>query len=301
MVVIFAANYVLLLGLRDILYFVLPIGPPAIPRLKRLSLKDVPARKFLNSLVFWLAFVLSALRLINYLPYFLIFIPVAYSIFRAGEKKIISHGALVLLTTLAMLGVTTFIVRGQPVLLRFESKYSVDLWIYNASNSLIDDMMAAGQSLGLNTAGIERLAALVPQVQNNLVVLLFVSLYMFCAVTLGAFARVILPGSGFRPPKYFEIPPVMPVAIVALAALAAAGHYNIPQLALAVGAVYYLWGVNLAIYFMRGGRPLLNIFLAFAGALYPVTIVVFIALGIADNLFDLRRAAAMLGLRPAQR
>lgn len=296
---IFALNCVLLLGLRDIIYFILPIGPPTIPRLKsirRFSFTNLLTLKTPVRIVFWVAFAFSAGYLHNYFLYFSAFIFVSYFLLKAAEKKWINHGWLILLCSLLIFVITLVFINNQPVLLRINKQFSIDLWIYNASNSLIDAMIAAGQRFGLNTSGIERMAGLVPWAQKNIAALFFVSIYLFCGAVSGRLAKMILPGTSYTAPAYYNVPPLMPFALAAAAVLIASRYAHIPQIVFAVAAVYYIWGANAAIHFLRGGHWALNLFIVFAGALHPVSIAFFIALGVIDNLFDLRRSAAVLGV-----
>ncbi len=292
---IFGLNIILLAGVRDILYFLLPIGPPTLSRLRSMKPAQALSARTLLRIVFWVAFAFTAVFLINFLLSFALFVIAAYFVFTAAERGRIGAGRLIMLSAVLLAAVTFEFIRRQPVLLQFDRQFSVDLWVYNASNSLIDALLTACNVLNVNTAGIERLEALVPWIQHNMFGLLFLSLYFFSAVFFGRLARLILPGTKYEAPAYYRVQPVKEFAVVAVLALAAAAYLDSPQIAFVVAGIYYFWGVNLLIYWLRGGRWALNLFIAAAGALHPVLIVIFITLGALDNLLDMRRLSAVLG------
>ncbi len=292
---IFALNIILLAGVRDILYFVLPIGPPTLSRLRSMKSSRPFTGRMLLRIVFWVAFAFTAVFLINFLLSFALFIVAAHFVFSAAERGRISAGRLIMLSAMLLTAVTFEFIRRQPVLLQFDRQFSVDLWVYNASNSLIDALLSACNRLKVDTAGIERLEALVPWIQHNIFGLLFLSLYFFSAVFFGRMARLILPGTKYEAPVYYRVPPVRELGLIAAPALAAAVCLGSPQVAFVVAGIYYLWGVNLLIYWLRGGRWALNLFIAAAGALHPALVVTFISLGVFDNLLDIRRLSAVLG------
>jgi hypothetical protein len=292
--VIFLLNYVLALGTRDLLYLVLPIGPPTMPRIRTAVEGGVSAAVLFRRIIFWIAFAVVVVPNFVFLMPIAEFIVVSYFFFKAAEKNKLSHRLLALSCGAVLAAVAIFFVYGQPVLLRIDRQFSVDLWIYNASNSLIDTLIYAGRRIGADTAGIERLETLVPLVQKNIFALLFLSMYLLSGVTLTKLGRMILPGTSYKAPVYYKIAPVREFALIAVAGLAAAHFLHEPQIAFAVAGVYYLWGVNALIYMLRGGHWALNMFIAAAGALNPWTMTALIALGAADNLLDIRRLAAVL-------
>jgi len=119
-----------------------------------------------------------------------------------------------------------------------------------------------------------------------------------------------LPWTKYSAPAYYRLPPVN-AFIVAGPGIIVAAHYGLAsqQAAFATWGVYYVWGVNLLVYTMRGGHWLANLLILAAGALHPATLALFIFIGIVDNLLDLRRLSSVLGLdvearpvakRPAQ-
>jgi len=300
---IFTLNYVLLIGVRDILYFVrdktlvLFGRGPRKRRRKRIPIPDYRAlMKVLYRIIFWAVFVCAAFFFFYFLLPVCGFVMLAYFVFRAAEKKRISPNRLIAVCA-ALLALAAFaFIRSQPVLLKIDRQFSVDLWIYNASNSLIDTMLEAGRRLHVNTGGIVRLEALVPWIQENIASLIFLSLYVFSGAFITRLARAVLPDTKFEAPAYHRIAPVREFGVIAVLLLAAAHYLHAPQLTFAVAGIYYLWGVNMLIYALRGGQWALNVFIAAAGALNPPTIAFFIALGALDNLFDLRRMAAVFGL-----
>jgi len=291
---IFFANYILVAGTRDILYFVLPIGPPGLPRLRKALKGGISATSIFRRIVFWFLFAAVAVMLNHFLLPVIGFIIVSYFIFKAAEKNRLDAGHLALACGIVLGATAVLFVRSQPVLLRIDKQFSVDLWIYNSSNSLIDTLLYAGRRIGADTSGIERLETLVPWVQENIIVLLFLSLYLFSAVTLTKLGRMLLPGTRYESPAYYKIAPVREFGIMAIAGLAAAHYLHSPQIVFAIAGVYYLWGVNALIYMLGGGHWALNMFIAAAGALNPWTIAALSALGAVDNLMDIRRFTAIL-------
>ncbi len=292
---IVALNYMLLIGIRDILYFILPIGPTARQRRRAKSAHGFFGFNTLKRIIFWTAFVYVALLMRNFVAPVSVFVILAYFLFKAAEKKRIAPNYLVAVCA-ALLAATAFVfIRSQPVFMKIDRQFSVDLWIYNACNSFIDAMLAAGLRLHVNTTGIARLEALVPWVQENVTALLFLSLYLFSGIFITHLARAILPGTKYESPLYYRIAPVREFGVAAALLLIAAHFLHAPQLTFAVAGIYYLWGVNMLIYSLRGGQWAANMFIAAAGALNPWTIAFFIALGALDNLFDIRRLATVLG------
>ncbi|HOX27790.1 MAG TPA: hypothetical protein PLQ76_01405 [bacterium] len=301
MVLVFVMNYILFAGLKELIYFLFPIGPPTLPRLKAIRASDVLKLSTAKKVVFWAMFVPIAIFLINFILPFTACILFAYILFGYAERKALKPGRLLFLTSILVMIVTFAFVKSQPVLMRIDSQFSADLWIYNASNSLIDVLISAAQSLGLPTAPVERLAALVPVVQRNMFVLLYLSLYFFCGVTINKLIGMILPDSKYTAPVYYEIAPDRMLGVLSIAALVAARYLNAPQLSFVVAGLYYLTGINAIVYFLRGGWWPINAFIVAAGTLNPAVAAIFIAVGVLDNLFDLRRAASVLGfeIRPA--
>ncbi|MEW5946495.1 MAG: hypothetical protein AB1742_09875 [bacterium] len=294
---IFATNYIIIIGLRDILYFILPMGRPAKPRLKKPPAARLFSLNALKRLVFWTAFAGAALFLFQMIIPFAAFIAASCLLFRLAERGRLSAGALTLACSILLTGVTSAYVASQPVLIRFDDRLSVDLWIYNSSNSFIDVLIAASQRMRMDPSGLERLAALVPHVQKNIFSLLYLTLYLLCGFLLSWLARIILPGTEYKAPPYYGIAPVRLFAPAAAAVFAWGNYANVTQAQFIVGGIYYIWGVNALVFAAGGCHWTAGLFIAAAGALHPASIGALIALGVADNLLDVRRLCAVLGVR----
>ncbi len=298
MIVIFFSNYVMFIGLRDILYLILPIGPPARPRIKAFGAKDLLRKKTLIRILLWILFIPISVFLIKFLMPFVGFIVLAYFLFANAEKRRIGEAWATMLCAVLLMALTFAFIKTQPVLMRIDTQFSVDLWIYNVSNSYIDLMIMAAQKFGIGTEGILRLAELVPWIQNNVFGLLFLSLYLFSGAMLGSISKLVLPGTGYRPAPYPSFGPVWIFGLFAVVCMIISAFVPIPGLMFVVGGIYYLWGANFLFFAIRGGHRLLNLFIIAAAALHPATVAVFIVVGVLDNLFDLRRFAAVAGLVP---
>ncbi len=298
-VVIFGFNYVMIAGIRDILYFLLPIGPPGKKKYPSISWAEFLKPTVIYRIVFWGLFVLAMLLLFRFFVHFVIFVLVSYFLFTAAERRRLAPGPLVLLTSLLIMAITLFLINSQPVLLMIENHLSVDLWVYNAGNSLIDSMISAGLKLGIDTSGIERLAAVVPVVQKHLVGILYISIYLLSLVVTGSLVKVILPWSKFKLPEFHEIPPVKMFPLVTAACLITAHYMKAPELVFVALAIYYFWGINFLFHLIGGAHWLLFLIAVAAGSLNAVVIPVFIIIGILDNLFDFRRILRMIGVGKA--
>lgn len=295
--VIFVLNYVMLAGIRDILYFLLPIGPPSRKKAAAVSWSNFLKPGFAYRILFWAAFVIAILRLNLLFFHFLIFVLISYFLFSVAERRRLGPGLLIFLTSILLAAITAILISSQPVLMNIENQMSADLWVYNASNSMIDTMLQAGMAMGIDTTGIERLAAIVPAVQKNIAGILYISIYLLSFVAIGTLVKVILPWTKLRMPHYYDIPPVKWFPVAAAACLVAAAYMQAPALVFVVLALYYIWGMNLAIYLLGGAHWIVFLVAVAAGAMHEPVIPVFIAAGILDNLFDIRRALRMLGVR----
>lgn len=290
------ANYVMLLGLRDIIYFIAP-GPGGR---KPFNLEPGKAGVFgiARRIIFWVAFVsVSALFMYLIIP-FTLFVIAGRLIFTAGKSFRIRPPAMSFFSALLMLVITFAHVRSQPVIQQFGEQFSADMWLYNAGNSLLEKMMRAAMGLNVSTAGIEYLAGMIPSIQRNMLGFLVLSIYVFSSVLTGSLSGIFTKGRGIEMPPYYCVPPVKIFPVIALAILAAGRFVNIGPMYFVLGGIYYALGVNLLIYAMRGGRWYANLILLVAGAMHPVSITIFIVLGALDNFLDLRRLGALLGLRP---
>ncbi|MFC1474522.1 hypothetical protein ACFLQK_00620 [bacterium] len=289
------ANYILVVGIRDIIHLVAGMFSPKRKKKPPLTKEYFLSKKFISRIIFWLAFCAVIVLMIPFILPVLVIMIFATLIFRAAERNVIGAGRAVMLTAVLIVVVTALYVRSQPVLQNIENQLSIDLWIYNAANSLIDAMLATGMKIGMDTSGIERLAALVPYVQENVFVFIAISVYIFCVITAGKLAQMILPATKYRAPVYYMISPEKFFLPAGALMAAYAWYANVPQLYFVIGGVYYAWGVNLLVFALRGGWWPLNLLVLFTGVMHPAPIVFFVALGVLDNLFDFRRAAAIFG------
>ena len=290
---VLAANYILILGFREILRLVSG-GMAGARRKKRKSGPGATLKKVVvNGVLFWPVFLCVVLIMARFIVQLLAILIAAAAIFRVAEKRNMAAGRVVMAAAALVTAVTALYVRSQPVLLSIEDQLSVDLWIYNAANSLLDAMTAAAMRAGMDTGGLERLAAMVPRVQENIFVFITISIYIFCGVTVGKLIKMILPDTKYAAPVYHMIPPekyLLPLgALVSLYAW----QSHVPQVCYIAAGVYYAWGVNLLIFALKGGWWPLNLFVLFCGAMHPVSIGIFICGGVLDNLFDFRRMAAV--------
>lgn len=294
--VVLIANYIMLLGIRDIIYFIVP-GPGGR---KPFNLSPGKSGLFaiIKRIIFWVAFLaVCAVFMYLILP-FLLFVIIGGVIYSAGRSLRIRPPMMTLLSASLMLAITLIHIRSQPVIVKFGNQFSADMWIYNTGNSLLELMMRAAMQMGISTSGIEYLAGLIPHVQKNMYGFLILSIYIFSSVLTGKLSIIFLKGRSLELPPYFVVSPVKFFPVVALLVVAG-GHYaDMGPALFVICGIYYAWGVNLLIYSLKGGHWAFNMVLLVAGAMHPVSIVLFIVLGVLDNLLDLRRMGALLGVKP---
>lgn len=294
--VVIVANYIMLLGLRDIIYFIAP-GPGG-----RKPFNLAPGRagifEIAKRIVFWVAFVAVALILKLVLIPIILFVIAGRVIFTAGKSFRLRPPAMSFFSAALMLVITFVYVRSQPVIQQFGDQFSADMWVYNAGNSLLEIMMRAAIGLNIPTTGIEYLAGLIPSVQRNMLGFMILSIYVFSSVLTGSLSGIFTKGRGINMPPYYSVPPLKVFPVVALLVFIAGRFVDIGPMYFVIGGIYYALGVNLLIYAMNGGRWYANLILLVAGAMHPVPATIFIVLGVVDNLLDLRRLGALLGLRP---
>ncbi|MEW6202677.1 MAG: hypothetical protein AB1546_11910 [bacterium] len=290
---IFTLNLILLLGIRDILYFILPIGPSTIKRLREFSSVQILSPWFLWKIAFWAIFFYSFVSMSFYIPIYVIFIFICYFVFKAAEKIKLYPGALAFPASLSLLFTVLLLIKSQPVLLTDNGRFSVDLWLYNAINSFLEVFTVAAEKLNLNAAAIDRIALMVPWIQNHIYSLLFLSLFLFSTLFLKHLMKLILIETDYAVPDFYEMPPPKWFFFVAAAIVILGALSQNTSAAFIIVGIYYLWGVTLLLFFLRGNWLLYCILVA-VGILSPVLIATFAVAGVIDNLIDVRRIALLL-------
>lgn len=267
-------------------------------------------------IVYWMAPNLAMAYTIIYFIFF--------SLFRRFLKIGLSFERIVLLSGIVLFITTlSFVALFLPVLTP-QDRVHPGMWIIYHTNEVLIDLLDTTKFLRLNSGFVEglfgRLSGISLYIQANLAAFLFLSSISISLFFFRYIAAIFTPLeleskenmvaqsptlTGFTDKKRNDLPPywiirlpkyslyILFIPVIASAVLTGLYSTYTKSVILVACGIYFLAGFCLMVYFFKGGNYALNSIIFVFALTNPVTTWSLIALGILDNLLDLRKVAGL--------